>query len=47
MEERPASETDADKNKAMEFFKGNLKAELTQLRNNRQTACKSRFENGK
>jgi hypothetical protein len=34
MEERPASESNAEKNKALEFFKGNIKAELTQLRNN-------------
>jgi hypothetical protein len=47
MEERPSSESDAEKNRAMEFFKGHIKAELTQLRNNRQTACKGRFENGK
>jgi hypothetical protein len=43
LKSRPASESDNDKSRAVQYFRDHFKTELSQIRNNRQTACKQRF----
>lgn len=47
MKNRPQNESLDDRARAVSFFRDKFKGELSQIRNNRQTACKLRFPLGK